>query len=213
MLSVLAIDIETHDWKNPQDNSYSRVIQVAWISYDEEEKEIGTECYYIKPDGFEISAKATALHGITNEKAKEEGKSLKFVLDKLSTSLKTVKTNDGVVIAHNIKFDVNGISQEMKRLKMTKELRVLAEVKKGDTLDPTHLRKYTLKFHHKKLNLVPYRFYLHRKFGLKLAEMLKLVCPEEEHEQLLKKAHTADADAKMCAIIYFQLCKSGIIEK
>jgi DNA polymerase III epsilon subunit-like protein len=68
----------------------------------------------IRPDGFTIPYDASAIHGITTERALREGKPLKEVLEEFATDLSFASQ----VVGHNIDFDQHIVGAELYRLKM-----------------------------------------------------------------------------------------------
>ena len=62
----------------------------------------------IKPDSFTIPHGATAIHGITTERAQEEGSDIVSVLKKISTSM----SNCSCIVGHNVDFDLSVIVAE-----------------------------------------------------------------------------------------------------
>ena len=75
----LFFDTETtglpRNWKAPVTdlNNWPRLVQLAYLYYDADGKKImGGDCI-IKPEGFTIPTDASRVHGITTERALEEG--------------------------------------------------------------------------------------------------------------------------------------------
>lgn len=116
----LIIDCETtglpKSWKAPISDltNWPRVIQVAWSLYDKADRHIESTVDLVQPEGFTIPADAQRVHRITTERAIAEGKKLLKVLQELSR----VVSMSEVIVAHNIKFDVNVISAEYLRLNL-----------------------------------------------------------------------------------------------
>ena len=93
-------------------NNWPRMIQLAWLMYDENQDLISEADYIIKPEGFIIPADASSVHGITTEKALESGVPLKAVLHEFSELIPKSET----IIAHNIDFDEKIVGAEFLRL-------------------------------------------------------------------------------------------------
>ena len=129
--TIVGFDIETHDWlerpsrrsrigdfgwhtQADEDNiDAARIVQMAWS--------IGTQSipetiksYVIRPEGFVISHKATAFHGISQEYA-EHGKPLQEVLEEFMHDLMLHMDVGGKVVAHHLEFDAGVIYREFKR--------------------------------------------------------------------------------------------------
>ncbi len=66
--------------------------------------------YLIKPVGWSIPAESTKIHGITEERAFTEGRSLKDVLDEFKADAKGCDR----LVAHNLKFDSNVLMNAYK---------------------------------------------------------------------------------------------------
>ena len=92
-------------------DNWPRMVQLAWQLHDEEGKLIEVKDYIVKPVGFDIPFNATKIHGISTQKALEEGYDLKFVLEKFEKDLERAHYNVG----HNIGFDVNIVGCEAVR--------------------------------------------------------------------------------------------------
>ena len=82
-------------------NNWPRLVQLAWVIYDENaEQKIGAN-YIIQPEGFIIPEQASRVHGITTERANEEGRPLIKVLEEFAG----VVGDSKLLIAHNMDFD------------------------------------------------------------------------------------------------------------
>src|SRR6056300_1659134 len=86
----LFFDTETSglptNWKAPVSDlsNWPRMIQVAWILCSGDGERLESASYIIRPEGFEIPAEASAVHGITTEIALNEGVKLNEVLLKFA---------------------------------------------------------------------------------------------------------------------------------
>jgi DNA polymerase-3 subunit alpha len=100
-------------WYSPSTDvdNWPRMVQIAWIIYDEAGKEIKRRNCIIKPEGFIIPQEAIDVHRITNEIANEKGEDLSEVLWEFTEDLKT----NSFLIAHNISFDENVVGCEFFR--------------------------------------------------------------------------------------------------
>jgi len=116
----LIFDTETtglpKDYKAPISDSenWPRVVQIAWQLHDETGKLSSAENHLVKPDGFTIPYNSVKIHGITTERALEEGLPLVEVLQKFEEA----RSNANYVAGHNIEFDVNVIGAEFFRMEM-----------------------------------------------------------------------------------------------
>lgn len=116
----LFFDTETNglprDWKAPVTNlsNWPRLVQIAWVLFDEDGKELGRNDHIIRPIGFTIPSDASSIHGITTERALSEGVDLQHVLDEFMTQLDQSKS----LVAHNISFDEKIVGAEFLRFGM-----------------------------------------------------------------------------------------------
>lgn len=105
-------------------DNWPRMVQLAWIIYDKDEKKTSEKEYIIKPEGFIIPEESTKIHKITTEMATKEGIDLSRVLQEFSDDLKTAD----VLIAHNIRFDEKIVGAEFIRKKVSNNLFNLLKV-------------------------------------------------------------------------------------
>jgi DNA polymerase III epsilon subunit-like protein len=104
---IVFLDTETAG-KDPRS---ARVVEFAWVVCDTSGKILIEETRLVQPDGFEIPAEATAIHGISTLEAKEEGEPLK---DELEHFLRD-SIPAGLVVGHNIAYDADLILAECSR--------------------------------------------------------------------------------------------------
>lgn len=95
-------------------NNWPRMIQIAWLLCDENGNQIEKSSNIITPEGFEIPIAASNVHGISTEKALEEGRNLKTVLFEFNN---LIEETDHIV-AHNISFDEKIVGAEFLRNKI-----------------------------------------------------------------------------------------------
>ena len=113
----LFFDTETtglpKNWEAPISdfNNWPRLVQLAYILFDEEGNVIEEDSFIINPEGFIIPIEASRVHGITTDRAISEGVSLEYVLDAFQ---KLIKKSE-YLIAHNIAFDEKIIDAEFLR--------------------------------------------------------------------------------------------------
>ena len=187
---LLFFDTETtglpRDWKAPvtQTNNWPRMVQLAWLQYDDQEKLISEANYIIKPDGYNIPSDTAAIHGITTEIALEKGSDLSSVLSEFSTAVSGAK----MLIAHNMDFDEKVIGAEYVRMGMKSGI---FETSRFCTMKTTT-----------DLCRIP------GNYGYKWPKL------EELHRFLFgsdfEGAHDALVDVKICVKCYYELVKRGI---
>ena len=167
-------------------NNWPRMVQLAWLLYDENQNLISEANYIIKPEGFTISADAFNVHGISTEKALESGVHLEAVLHEFSELIHKSQ----IIIAHNVDFDSKIVGAEFLRSEIES---ALLDKPRFCTMKTT-----------KKLCQIP------GPYGYKWPKLSEL------HYYLLKKniedAHDASVDVKACAKCFFELMRIGFIE-
>lgn len=105
-----------YDYKDSEKYDTSRLVQLAWMVFDEKNNEITRKCYVIKPYGFKIPD--NMIHGISNKYAINNGYTLYYILKQFQNDLDKVDK----IIAHNVNFDKHILLSEMYRRNKTKTL-------------------------------------------------------------------------------------------
>jgi len=93
-------------------DNWPRLVQLGWILMDDGGNKLAQHDYIIRPDGFEIPADAARVHGITTERALEEGHDLTEVIDEFMADFDKAT----FIVGHNISFDQNIVGAELVRL-------------------------------------------------------------------------------------------------
>ena len=91
-------------------DNWPRLVQLSWILMDDT-KELSRGDLIIRPDGFEIPEDATAIHGITTERALKEGIPAKVAVYYF---LGAARCADAL-IGHNVSFDTHVVGAELVR--------------------------------------------------------------------------------------------------
>ncbi|MCE3258531.1 MAG: polymerase subunit alpha [Bacteroidetes bacterium] len=92
-------------------DNWPRMVQIAWQLHDSTGQLLHHDSIIIKPEGYTIPFATIQIHGITNERANEEGRDLKTVLQEFAD----VVTKTSYLCGHNIEFDINIIGAEFLR--------------------------------------------------------------------------------------------------
>jgi DNA polymerase-3 subunit alpha len=93
-------------------DNWPRVVQIAWQLHDNAGKLLSNENLIVKPDGFTIPFNAEKVHGISTQRALDEGLPLDEVLDRFTEDLNKTK----LIIGHNIlDFDIKVVGSEYLR--------------------------------------------------------------------------------------------------
>ncbi|HNR74003.1 MAG TPA: exonuclease domain-containing protein, partial [Cyclobacteriaceae bacterium] len=92
-------------------DNWPRLVQFAWQLHDGTGKLVSRNNAIIKPDGFDIPFNAEQVHGISTQRALDEGRDLELVLAEFLKDLERTQ----VLVGHNIEFDINIIGAEFIR--------------------------------------------------------------------------------------------------
>jgi DNA polymerase III subunit alpha len=92
-------------------DNWPRMVQIAWQLHDEKGNLLQHDSIIVKPEGYTIPFATVLIHGITNERANEEGLDLTGTLQKFVEVLQ----QSSYLCGHNIEFDMNIIGAELLR--------------------------------------------------------------------------------------------------
>ena len=92
-------------------DNWPRMVQIAWQIHDKTGRFLNSTNYIVKPEGFTIPFSAEKVHGISTQRAMDEGCELSFVLNEFIKSIDTCDT----IIGHNIDFDLKITGAEFFR--------------------------------------------------------------------------------------------------
>ena len=115
--TVLVFDTETSDlprnWRRPASDvgNWPHLVQIAWVVCDLKFRPKRTHVTLIRPEGWVIAPGATAVHGITTQKAMKKGTPVAEVLRAFDAELASC----GLVVAHNLEFDQAVMTAEFIR--------------------------------------------------------------------------------------------------
>lgn len=191
---IIVFDTETNGlpkhWKAPMTSldNWPRVVQLAWAVFDHNGHNVRGQQHIIMPDGWNIPDEASAVHGITQERAEKDGVSLRSALLLFLADYSDCDT----IVAHNIDFDYRVVGAELIRAGVRAERRIERQI--------CTMHSST------EFCAIP------GKFG-----NYKWPKLEELHETLFGEkfegAHEAMVDVLACGRCYFELIKRGIIQK
>lgn len=187
----LFFDTETtglpKNWNAPLTDldNWPRLVQLAWLQYDENKQLEQSGNLIIKPVNFEIPLEASNIHGILTQQAIDEGVNLKDALVEFNEVVRT----STILVAHNISFDEKIIEAEYLRCMPSANL--------------SNIKKVCTKEKSTAYCAIP------GNYGYKWPTLMEL------HEILFEKqfddAHDALVDVKACAKCFFELKERGII--
>lgn len=115
-MKVLVFDTETtglpksHNASIYSPDDWPYIIQMGWIVYDTDTKEINTFSHIVKCP-IEPTPESVAIHHITKEQIDEEGIDITYVIGLFRQCV----DNCDVVVAHNISFDKRMVMVECIR--------------------------------------------------------------------------------------------------
>ena len=92
-------------------DNWPRVVQLSWQLHAANGKLLSQHDYIIQPDGFTIPFNAEKVHGISTQRAQQEGLPLAEVLTNFNQDL----DRTSVVVGHNVDFDINITAAEFIR--------------------------------------------------------------------------------------------------
>ncbi|MCC6600952.1 MAG: DNA polymerase III subunit alpha [Crocinitomicaceae bacterium] len=92
-------------------DNWPRVVQLAWQLHEVTGKLVSRGNFIILPQGFSIPYSSAKIHGITTERALNEGRDISEVMDAFLTDLQQAHYTAG----HNIEFDINILGAEFLR--------------------------------------------------------------------------------------------------
>ena len=128
--AYLFFDTETtglpKSWKAPVTDlgNWPHIVQIAWALFDDKGTQIALCDYIIKPEGFVIPESATAIHGISTEKAFKEGRPASEVLKEFSEMVRGAAR----LVAHNLDFDEKMVKVEFLRKGMPDALTKIQKI-------------------------------------------------------------------------------------
>lgn len=192
---ILAFDTETtglpdfaarsHDPKQPH------LVQLALVTFDDDGKEIDAKSVIVRPDGWTIAPEASAIHGITQERAMDEG----VPEDRATAMYVLVQGRCALRVAHNESFDRRIMRIAMTRLGLERDF---IEAIEGRSTYCTCQQATPV------VNLPPSEKMrakgMDRPKPPSLAECVRFFFDED-----LAGAHDALVDARACARIFWRL--------
>ncbi len=121
MMRTLIFDTETtglppKNTPTNQTDKWPHIVQLSWVIYNDETKQIEEESDNIISLGthIPISAESTAIHGITSELSRARGIPIEVAL----FDFKRAANRCGKLVAHNLEFDKNMLSVEFYRARI-----------------------------------------------------------------------------------------------
>jgi len=165
--------------------NWPRLVQLAWLVYNEKGEEIAEGNRIVKPEGFTIPKQASDVHGISTERALAEGLALSEVMQEFAEVVKEAK----LLVAHNMSFDEKIAGAEFLRQAIEHDL--------------FNTARFCTKEASTNFCAIP------GPYGYKWPTLSEL------HIKLFDRdfegAHDALVDVRACADCFFALVKKGVI--
>ena len=190
--TYVVVDTETSglfDYTKPADaDGQPRMAAFAMLLLAPDFSVANEQSFLVKPDGWEMNATATAIHGLTQEKLLAEGVAVADVLAKYVEALKS----NFVVVGYNVSYDLKVLRGELRRAALPDMFETTRSI---DCMRPlTDICK------------IPKA----KGNGFKLPKL------KEAYQSIFTKelvgAHGALADARACAEIFKEMMPRGIFK-
>lgn len=107
---MLAFDLET----TGPDPETARIVQAALVYIDPGQRSVDEKVLLADP-GVDIPAEATAVHGISTEQARTEGRPLPEVLTELDEAIHASWARGHPLVAYNAAYDLTVLDRELAR--------------------------------------------------------------------------------------------------
>lgn len=122
---LLFVDTETSgipkDWNKPysEAGNWPYIVQIAWVVFTKDGKEVKSENHYIKSNDYTISDVSRRIHGITEDFLQTHGKERKAVMQLLHHDLLEFQP---LVISHFAQLDFHMVGLGFYRAGLTNPL-------------------------------------------------------------------------------------------
>ncbi|WP_207425287.1 3'-5' exonuclease [Pedobacter sp. SYSU D00535] len=186
---LLFIDTEASgvpkSWIEPyaKKGNWPYSVQVSWLVYSSDGKEIKREDHYIGDQDFKISDSSIKIHGITRSYLDTHGENRKTVMQLLADDLNRYTP---LVIGHFMEFDYHVLAADFFRSDIQNPIATNALPVFCTMVSTTRFMQNPI-----------------RKF-MKLGELYQMLFNKQ-----LEKPHNAIYDAKATADCFFELLKRG----
>lgn len=192
---ILAFDTETTglpDFKaRSVDPTQPHLVQLALVTFDDDGAEQEAVSVIVRPDGWIITPELTAIHGISHERAMDEG----IPEDTATQMFVTFQAKAALRVAHNESFDRRILRIAMTRAAIERDF--IEAIEKRPSYCTCNEAKPIV-------NLPPTEKMM--AVGFKGPKPPKLEeCFAHFFNEGLPGAHDALVDARACARLYFHL--------
>ena len=125
-MKIIVLDTEATELLNKKTKDTCRIVQLAWILYDDITKEqeendfiLNTHCEILNSE----------IHGITTEQSRN-GYEFSEIINIFFDDVQKCK----LLVGHNIKYDLNALEVELSRENMYEYIDILYKTKYYDTM-------------------------------------------------------------------------------
>ncbi|WP_256009984.1 3'-5' exonuclease [Desertivirga xinjiangensis] len=101
-------------WNEPysKEGNWPYAVQVSWLVYTRDGRELKREDHYIKNDDFKITKGSIKIHGITRDLLDQKGEDRAYVMQLLADDLNAYKP---LVVGHFIELDYHVLAADFLR--------------------------------------------------------------------------------------------------
>lgn len=177
------LPVDHHGHVSDVDN-WPRMLQLAFVVFDDLGEEESRGSFLIRPDGFDLDPEAARIHGLTLEKL-NEGVPVSAALEAFAEAM----LGADVLVAHNYTFDKGIVGSEFVRNGMTHHYEAMKQKEKICTMQSTRVF----------CNLPGKKW-------PKLQELHQKLFGRD-----FENAHDALADVLAMADCFFELLRKGVI--
>lgn len=175
-------------YRNLDAYNNARLVSISWIILDERNEIVNQEYHLIYPSDFVIPENSIRIHGITQDKAEQEGIHIHDLLTTIHNLC--IQYNFSQIVAHNLQFDINVLRSELYRYNNHTTLDIISNI-------PT--RVCTMLKTMKLLNMPKFP---------KLKEAFEIL-----YEMPITNEHNAKADTYHCYMVYTKIMQYPMIHQ
>ncbi|WP_424211230.1 exonuclease domain-containing protein [Streptomyces sp. BI20] len=134
---MVAFDTET----TGTDVEHDRIVTAALVAVDADGRIRRERCWFVDP-GVEIPAEATAIHGISTERARAEGSPAGPAVEEIAELVASVLAAGTPLVVMNARYDLSLLDRECRRHGVASPAERLAGRHRGTVIDPLVLDKH-----------------------------------------------------------------------
>ncbi|MEQ8395030.1 3'-5' exonuclease [Thalassobaculum sp.] len=207
-MAILVFDTETtglpsrelnHQLDHPD---YPWPVSFAAVLYGKDRDEITAVNKIIRPDGWTVPEDASRIHGISHERAMDEGVPIREVLDEYAA----LRESCTVVAGHHVSFD----RQIMRAALMRRPGE--ADVATGDAGKGRWTVHCTMRLSEPIVKMPPTQRMIDVGWGHKFKAPKLEECIKHFFGEDMEGAHDAMNDVRACARVLFHLADTGVID-